>query len=112
MGYTFSLLGGRENAVEGVFGDGGKTAICGGTVQGARDLPQDGIPIFYRHQECGAQGLTDRNRRPIRNAHQLPFQVEILPMSPGWTLEVWSGREDLNLRPPGPELSQYKLQVL
>jgi|HubBroStandDraft_2_1064218.scaffolds.fasta_scaffold122952_3 hypothetical protein len=24
----------------------------------------------------------------------------------------WSGREDLNLRPPGPELSQYKLQVL
>jgi hypothetical protein len=26
--------------------------------------------------------------------------------------EDWSGREDLNLRPPGPELSQYKLQVL
>ena len=26
--------------------------------------------------------------------------------------QIWSGREDLNLRPPGPELSQYKLQVL
>jgi len=24
-------------------------------------------------------------------------------MSPGWTIENWSGREDLNLRPPGPE---------
>ena len=27
-------------------------------------------------------------------------------------LKRWSGREDLNLRPPGPELSQYKFQVL
>jgi hypothetical protein len=26
--------------------------------------------------------------------------------------QEWSGREDLNLRPPGPELSQYKLQML
>jgi hypothetical protein len=34
---------------------------------------------------------------------QLLFQVENLPMSPGPTFEVWSGREDLNLRPPGPE---------
>jgi len=24
----------------------------------------------------------------------------------------WSGREDFNLRPPGPELWKYKLQVL
>jgi hypothetical protein len=27
----------------------------------------------------------------------------LLPMSPGWTEDSWSGREDLNLRPPGPE---------
>jgi hypothetical protein len=32
--------------------------------------------------------------------------------SRGNSLKDWSGREDLNLRPPGPELSQYKLQVL
>jgi transposase len=35
-----------------------------------------GYKIFDRYQECGVQGLTDRSRRPIRYAHQLPFQVE------------------------------------
>lgn len=35
-----------------------------------------GYKIFDRYQQCGAQGLTDRSRRPIRYAHQLPFQVE------------------------------------
>src|ERR1700719_787863 len=35
-----------------------------------------GYKIFDRYQECGMQGLTDRSRRPIRYAHQLPFQVE------------------------------------
>ena len=24
-------------------------------------------------------------------------------MSPGWTMKDWSGREDLNLRPPAPK---------
>ena len=28
----------------------------------------------------------------------------LLPMSPERTFDNWSGREDLNLRPPGPEL--------
>ena len=35
-----------------------------------------GYKIFDRYQECGAQGLTDRSRRPYRYANQLPFQVE------------------------------------
>jgi Homeodomain-like domain len=35
-----------------------------------------GYKIFDRYQECGMQELTDRSRRPIRYAHQLPFQVE------------------------------------
>src|SRR6202030_707056 len=35
-----------------------------------------GYKIFDRYQACGVQGLTDRNRRPYRYAHQLPFQVE------------------------------------
>jgi hypothetical protein len=33
-----------------------------------------GYKIFDRYQECGVQGLTDRSRRPIRYAHQLPFR--------------------------------------
>ena len=35
-----------------------------------------GYKIFDRYQECGLQGLTDRNRRPYRYSNQLPFQVE------------------------------------
>src|SRR5215472_5498149 len=35
-----------------------------------------GYKIFGRYQECGIQGLTDRSRRPCRDANQLAFQVE------------------------------------
>lgn len=51
-----------------------------------------GYKIFNRYKDCGLEGLTDRSRRPIRYANQLPFQVEkcaenpfsakVLPMSP------------------------------
>jgi hypothetical protein len=35
-----------------------------------------GYKIFERYQKCGVEGLTDRSRKPIRYAHQIPFQVE------------------------------------
>jgi transposase InsO family protein len=35
-----------------------------------------GYKIFDRYQECGLEGLTDRSRRPYRQANRLPFQVE------------------------------------
>jgi putative transposase len=35
-----------------------------------------GYKIFNRYQDCGLQGLTDRSRRPYRQANQLPFQIE------------------------------------
>lgn len=35
-----------------------------------------GYKIFQRYKDCGVQGLTDRSRRPYRQANQLPFQVE------------------------------------
>lgn len=35
-----------------------------------------GYKIFQRYKDCGAEGLTDRSRRPYRHARQLPFQIE------------------------------------
>ncbi len=35
-----------------------------------------GYKIFNRYRDCGLRGLTDRSRRPYRQANQLPFQVE------------------------------------
>jgi putative transposase len=37
-----------------------------------------GHKIFNRYKECGLEGLTDRSRRPYRQAKRLPFQVEKL----------------------------------
>src|SRR6185436_14530057 len=35
-----------------------------------------GYKIWDRYQRIGIQGLSDRSRRPIRQAGQLPIQVE------------------------------------
>jgi putative transposase len=48
-----------------------------------------GYKILGRYQDCGVEGLTDRSRRPYRQANQLPFQVESLIVSlkkekPNW----------------------------
>jgi putative transposase len=37
-----------------------------------------GYKIFQRYKDCGVQGLTDRSRRPYRQANKLPIQVESL----------------------------------
>jgi len=37
-----------------------------------------GYKIFQCYQACGLEALTDRSRRPYRQANQLPFQVEKL----------------------------------
>jgi putative transposase len=37
-----------------------------------------GYKIYQRYQDCGVQGLTDRSRRPYRQANKLPIQVESL----------------------------------
>lgn len=37
-----------------------------------------GYKIFNRYKDCGLQGLTDRSRRPYRQANRLPFQAEKL----------------------------------
>ncbi|MBO6756346.1 MAG: helix-turn-helix domain containing protein [Roseibium sp.] len=35
-----------------------------------------GYKIFERYRECGLDGLTDRSRRPYRQANKLPYQIE------------------------------------
>jgi transposase InsO family protein len=37
-----------------------------------------GYKIFNRYKECGLDALTDRSRRPVRYANQLPDQIERL----------------------------------
>lgn len=37
-----------------------------------------GYKIFQRYKDCGLKGLTDRSRRPYRQANKLPFQLETL----------------------------------
>ena len=35
-----------------------------------------GYKIYERYKHCGLEGLTDRSRKPLRYANQLPFQIE------------------------------------
>jgi putative transposase len=37
-----------------------------------------GYKIFQRYKDCGVTGLTDRSRRPYRQANKLPVQIESL----------------------------------
>ena len=37
-----------------------------------------GYKIYQRYKDCGLEGLTDRSRRPYRQANQLPLQIEKL----------------------------------
>jgi len=37
-----------------------------------------GYKIYKRYKDCGIDGLTDRSRRPYRQASQLPMQIEKL----------------------------------
>ena len=41
-------------------------------------IRKTGYKIFQRYKDCGLEGLTDRSRRPYRQANQLPLQIETL----------------------------------
>ncbi|MCP4004637.1 MAG: helix-turn-helix domain-containing protein, partial [bacterium] len=45
---------------------------------GRRWRLQTGYKIFNRYKDCGLDGLTDRSRRPYRQANRLPVQIERL----------------------------------
>src|SRR5262249_36189682 len=59
-----------------------------------------GYKIFNRYKEHGLEALTDRSRRPVRYANQLPMQIEQLIVKakrdkPHWgaarSASCWSG---------------------
>ena len=73
--------------MEGVFGDAGASTLCRPLLDGegmsevCRDFGisrKTGYKIFNRYRDQGLEALTDRSRRPVRYANQLPDQVERL----------------------------------
>ena len=52
-----------------------------------------GYKIFDRYKEHGLQALTDRSRRPVRYANQLPTQVESLIVSLKRNKPHWGARK-------------------
>jgi transposase len=52
-----------------------------------------GYKIFNRYKEHGLVALTDRSRRPVRHANQLPAQVESLIVSLKRDKPHWGARK-------------------
>ena len=52
-----------------------------------------GYKIFDRYKEHGLEALTDRSRRPVRYANQLPHQVESLILSLKREKPHWGARK-------------------
>jgi len=53
--------------------------------------------VYYRYTRR-------KGNRSAQKCYQPCLRYVVSPMSPDRTLKDWSGREDLNLRPPGPEV--------
>jgi transposase InsO family protein len=52
-----------------------------------------GYKIFDRYKECGLEALSDRSRRPVRYANQLPAQIESLIVSFKNNKPHWGARK-------------------
>jgi hypothetical protein len=55
-----------------------------------------GYKIFDRYNEHGLEALTDRSRRPVRYANQLPQQIEALIVNLKREKPHWRARSDSN----------------
>jgi transposase len=88
--------------VEGVFGDGRAPAVCRqvarrrGDERGLREFGisrKTGYKVFNRYKESGFEALSDRCRRPVRYANQLPPQIEGLIVSLKREKPHWGARK-------------------
>lgn len=100
MGNTFRVLAGGVDAVEKVFGDGGTVTVRGSPARRRgheRGVPGFGISrktgykLFNRYKDEGLDALTDRSRRPVRYANQLPDAVERLIVACKKEKPYWGG---------------------
>jgi hypothetical protein len=84
-------------------------------VPGFRHIRKTGYKIFDRYKEHGLAALSDRSRRPVRYANQLPQQVESLIVrlkaeKPHWgaarSASFWSGGSTARsgFRPKAPSM--------
>ena len=64
-----------------------------------------GYKIFERYKEHGLEALTDRSRRPVRYANQLPRQIESLIVAAKRDKPHWGARKirELLLHPRLPD---------
>ncbi|MDP1086298.1 helix-turn-helix domain-containing protein, partial [Klebsiella pneumoniae] len=52
-----------------------------------------GSKIFNRYRQEGLEALTDRSRRPVRDANQIPHQIERLIVSTRKDKPHWGARK-------------------
>ena len=52
-----------------------------------------GYKVFNRYKECGLEALSDRSRRPVHYANQLPAQIENLIVSIKQEKKHWGARK-------------------
>ena len=88
--------------MEGVFGNGRAPAVCRSAagrrsdergLSRVRHFAKTGYKIFERNKEQGLEALTDRSRRPVRYANQLPQQIESLIVAAKRDKPHWGARK-------------------
>src|SRR5215510_9944408 len=104
MGNTFRLRRrqpGGANALEGALGRGSTPAFhCPAAGRRGHNLCREfgisrktGYEIFDCYKEHGLEALTDRSRRPVHYANQLPAQLESLIVSLKRNKPHWGARK-------------------
>jgi hypothetical protein len=63
-----------------------------------------GYKIFDRYREHGLEALSDRSRRPVRYANQLPEQIEGLIVRLKAEKPHWGGTAISGFRPKAPSI--------
>ena len=64
-----------------------------------------GYKIFSRYKDCGLEGLTDRSRRPYRQANRLPLQIETLIVQLKQEHPSWGARRSARSSGAGSTIS-------